>query len=249
MSDIMIDLSISGATFVIGFAAKTIQEYIKEISPARKLWKINDKGNNTVSIITANTPDSYRIDESEYAVTGYVCEYVGASIISSHLKKTYKEIKTDIYMEFEKRYDVTENLIFIGGPNHNPLSKKLLSREEIPFYFEEFSLINKKTQQEYKSKASDDSDIQHIEEDYILIINTKSLFNSKKRIILIAGCRSIGCLAGARYMTEFFKMDSSIIKNLYNYDEYALVLKVLSHSINSVGVAEIIDFCEIKNSY
>ena len=71
------------------------------------------------------------------------------------------------------------------------------------------------------------------------------MYNPKKRTILIAGCRSIGCLAGAKYMAELFNDKNSMIKKIYNYDEYALVLKVFSHSLNDVGVPELIEVHKI----
>ena len=116
MNEIVLNLSISGLTFIIGYLSKIFYEYIREIHPFKKLWKLKDNQNNIVNIITANTPEEYRIDVNEFAITGYVCEYLGASIISTNLKKAYKNLNTEIYMEFEDKYKTDENLVLIGGP-------------------------------------------------------------------------------------------------------------------------------------
>lgn len=225
---------------IIGVSSTYVYKHIFSILPNRKLWKLSH--NAPIYFITANTPKSTRIDQNEFALTGYVTEFVGSSLLSSKLGKLFKNTSSFIGMEDYTNWgEISKNdIVLFGGPVNNPLTKKVLEdyRDFIPYYFNEYSLCMKNESVCYESIISDDN----IQMDYALVINTKSPYQSDKRVILIAGCRTMGCLGGAIFMNQdkAHKIVKKLNKKIHKHNSYALVIKVKSHKFNIMGTPTLV---------
>jgi hypothetical protein len=192
---------------------------------------------STVNIITANTPLETRVHQQEFALTGYVTEYVGGSILFSRLNRLFKCDKISIAMEAYCDWgNVTnEDLLIFGGPVNNPLSKRLCEvySNELPFHFNEYSLVSKDGAVRFDSLI----DTGGIQKDYAMIINTVSPFDPSKRTIMIAGCRTMGCLGGALFMNDLksFTFVKKSDPTVFKHNSYTLIIEVHSHNFSVLG--------------
>lgn len=92
--------------------------------------EVNRPGETWLKFITANPQLA---DESELVSCGYVFEYRGAGELGSTLNKLYGpnlQIKTAMSkVSFSYTYgDLSSNLILIGGPFHNSVTREFLAR-------------------------------------------------------------------------------------------------------------------------
>lgn len=243
------DLLITLIVYFLGLGTKLGLELIKNTRPTKKLWKI--KNNADVYIVTANTPIETRVVSNEFAVTGYISEYMAADNITSFLERVYKKIKFEIDMQCYFNYkNVTKDVIVIGGPVNNPLTRKIFDKVNLPFKFVDYDLVNIQNQKVYKSEINIDVAEQYIEKDYCLIVNMMNPLDNDddSRAIIIAGCRTLGCYAGAKFLTRDYKKISKSLSNM-NIDEselqksnnYALVIETSGYSYSVIGTPKLVD--------
>lgn len=234
-------LIISLLLFILGFYSKRIMTFYSNSLTKRKFWRLNN--NNGVTVITANTPEDTRINETEFALTGYVMEYMSADKITSHIDRLYKGMTTSIDMEaYTLDKELRENLVLIGGPITNPKTKKVMERiKNLPYEFRGYALTRKNSEKLYETKFS--SDDSSIDEDYGLIVNCQNPYNYEKRVIILAGCRNFGCYIGAEQLVTMKKNDLNLISST---SDYAIVVKgmVLNHS--NICEISIVDYQEFN---
>lgn len=157
-------------------------------------------------------------------------EYRAAGELGSTMNKLYGpnlKIKTAMSKDhFSYTYgDLSSNLILIGGPFHNCVTRNFLERmgTSWPFRFEDDATLvytdpeGKLPTQRFTPLAVDEK---YYGEDFALIMNVKNPYDPEKRVIFIAGCRSIGCYGGAIFLSQQLKE----IRKKVHWDEYALVV-------------------------
>lgn len=189
-------------------------------------FNINKPEESSLKFITANTDQK---DNEELVTYGFVFEYRAAGELGSTLAKLYgPKFKISTSMS-KSTYDYSyaqldTNLIVIGGPFHNAVTRNFFHRmgESLPFSFDEdASLVYNGTHQckaaRFTPKVIDNS---YYGEDYALIMNVKNPLNPEKRVIFISGCRSIGCYGGAIFLSQQLRE----LKGVKLADEYALVV-------------------------
>ncbi len=202
----------------------------------KKLLRFNFSKSDKFSIhfITANT-GCY--DENELVTLGFIFEYMSVGEIKSFFSKLYApypEMTTNMSKEHFndiKRKEIKENLVLIGGPFHNSVTGALLNKmENCPFHYDlsDATLVyTPPTGEEVRftprmyDPSAESGNKSYFEGDYCLIMNVKNPLDSSKRIILISGCRSVGCYGGAVYLSTKL----SEIKKMTQSDEYALVIQ------------------------
>lgn len=188
-----------------------------------------------MGIVTASTPERIRIQEDECAALGYITEYMGASNIMYHLNKVYSKIKFDIDMEcFFNEKDLNKNIILIGGPVNNRLTRRFLEEINIPFRFEGYTLVDELNNKRYDAVISNDN----IETDYSLIVNWDNPFVPGYRTIMICGCRTIGCYAGVLFLTESFRE----LKLMKNQKNHVAIVKTKGGSYHVIGKPALVSF-------
>ena len=234
LGNLVMNISVALVVYVLGLISRRALGYFAGTLPTKRVWKL--ESDPKVHVVTANTPPETRIDQKEFAVTGYITEYMGAAHLSSALKRIYKQAV--FYYDMECFFDyrnLRENLILIGGPVNNPATGRLFRELEIPYEFDGFSLVHKKTDRRFDAVITD-----YIEEDYALVVNCRNPFagsgKSKKRCVLIAGCRTIGCYAGALYLAEHARQ-----LKVGKHENYAFVVKIKGHSYSAIGDPELVE--------
>lgn len=202
----------------------------------KKLLRFNFSKSDAPSLhfITANTG---QYDGNELVTLGYIFEYMSVGEIKSFFSKLYAphphmttNMSTERFSDTKQKH-IKQNLVLIGGPIHNSVTGALLKRmANCPFHYDlsDATLVYTSPSGEtvrYTPKMFDPSaesgQTSYFENDYCLIMNVKNPLDPSKRIILISGCRSVGCYGGAVYLTTKL----SEIKKLAQTDEYALVIQ------------------------
>lgn len=203
--------------------------FIKKHGPAyrmRKLLRLDySRERYDLNCFTANTG---QYDENELVTLGYVFEYIAVGELRVALKRLYKDVDVSVKMspsDFKslKSRDIKDNLILIGGPYHNCLTRELLfNNEKFPFSFDDNANLTYSDGdlKDVFSPATDDNN-KYYEQDYALIVNIRNPKAPTKRIIALIGCRSIGCYGASCFIAGKLKTIKKYIKD----DEYAIVIK------------------------
>jgi len=170
-------------------------------------------------------------DEKELGYLGYKCDLFCAKKVQLALQSLYKKSKINIFLECESNYDIQKQVVLVGGSAHNRLSKEILSKSHIPYYIDdEHRLINRNAPEIfYEAKEVN----LNFTEDYALVLNCINPMNRRNRMVLIAGCRGLGCEAAGQFLYEANKEVHSKLKENPN-KSFAIILKCTSH-YNSKG--------------
>lgn len=220
---------------VVGYFVNTFRRNTRRVS-IKKLLRFNFKKTEQPSIqfITANT-GCY--DENELVTLGFIFEYMSVGEIKASLSKLYGpelDMKTTMckeqFVDMKRKY-LKQNLILVGGPIHNSVTRALFDRmENCPFRFDlnDASLIytdenfseTRFTSRMY-SPTVECGKKPYYENDYALVMNVRNPLDPNKRIILVSGCRSVGCYGAAVFLSQKLRE----IKKLAKKDEYAFVIK------------------------
>ena len=213
---------------LLGYLFGILKRRIK-IGTFKKLLRfdVKDPSESSLKFITANTSQQ---DNEELVTYGYVFEYRAAGELGSTLAKLYgpkykisTSMSKDTYNYSYAQLDT--DLIVIGGPFHNAVTREFLRRmgDSLPFSYEEdASLVYTNPTDSSKDRRFTPKviDNKYYGEDYALIMNVKNPINPQKRVIFISGCRSIGCYGGAIFLSQQLKELKGKIKS----DEYAVVV-------------------------
>ncbi len=242
--EVVWDLLLLIVPIIIGFLFNVLRNYLKKKSINDLLRFENEKDETPdINCFTANPGIR---DTGELVELGYVFEYMAIGEIKSEFYEILPN-GTNINvsmanLQFEKISPtlLKNNLLVIGGPFHNAVTRDLFSKiENLPFHFEEdASLVytyengvtDKYTPSLYDPNNNKDKN-SFYDNDYALILNVKSPYAKGKRLILIAGCRSVGCYGAAIYLTEHLYEIKKQIKS----DEYALVITCNGEKENLIG--------------
>ena len=228
------------AWLLIGLVSTILYKLVFNTIPSRKLWKFKKK--NIVNIVTANTPKETRIVEEEYALTGYVTEFIGASILSNKAEELFSSQKIKIFMsDYITMANATQDdLILFGGPVNNPITAEIMKvyNEYLPFGFQEYSLVSKDGLERFDSIPPSDN----VQKDFALVMNLPNPFDVSKRVIIVAGCRTMGCLGGAKFLAlpKAPKLIKKLNKKYNSKNSYALIIEVNSYAFDILGVPNII---------
>ncbi len=228
ISELVKDLFINFVIFIIGILFAKLYNLIWWRIPIRKFWKIEN--DSQVYIVTTSTPENIRIDDNEFMSLGYTIQYLALGKVELILKKIYPNINMIIRMDcYFERYYYDQNLILFGGPIGNDCTNEFLKRLNPPFKFNGYTLIDTRTNEKFQSVIHNEKII----EDYTLVIKAKNPLDSKKTIIIIAGCRAPGSLIGALFLSE---INIKTFKKLSCDKNLALVLK-----------GDVLDYAKVSN--
>ncbi len=203
-TDIFVTISWTVFTFVVGWSGRKWTRHRQEVRPATKVWKIDPK--IPVHIVTADPPI---VDAAELTPIVYPAEYAAATELSLYLKQTFQcEIRHICSGgDFPKDGSLEENIVIVGGPNHNPIFRKYLEILErkltkkglsLPYSFSGYDLIRNSDNHAF-SPEIDDGKIVY---DVGLVMLAANPLNDRARVVFLAGCRTYGCLAAARAVSS-----------------------------------------------
>jgi hypothetical protein len=216
LSNILTPIILTVVGYIVRIIYVKAKTHYKNTLPLKQFWRFS---NDDISVVTS-CYNSGSLDALEMEELGYKSDLLGSAKISRVLYSIYGTYP-QIIMFSEKNKVVTKNLAIIGGPIHCELSKSILNNPQIPFMYEDYTLINKITHKKYNHKIDKKSN--YISSDYIIIVNAKNPFDKDYRIVLISGCRNIGIEAGCLFASNISKSGS----------EYKRVRKFLRKNKNS----------------
>jgi hypothetical protein len=230
-------------TFAAGWSGRKWTKHRQEVRPAARVWKIDPK--IPVHIFTADPPAT---DATELTSVVYPAEYAAAAELSVYLKQMFHCNIKGIFAGKEFRGDETnENIVIIGGPNHNPVFKKYQKRLNekldelglsLPYSFNGYDLVRKSDGRVFKHEVeSNETKGDRIVRDFGLIMLADNPYKEhakRSRVIFLAGCRTYGCLAAARAVS-----DPHILKTAALMSEEEVVAFVVEASISDEYLAEV----------
>lgn len=200
-------------------------------SGRRKLLRFSEKDDKELKDINCFTANSGFYDENELATLGYTFEYIAVGELRVAFKALFKHIDISVKMspnEYKDAHmrDLKSNLVLIGGPFHNCLTRELLfgGRFEFPFSYDEdanlYYMRGTEREEVYHPRVADMQN-KFFERDYALIINIRNPRFPSRRLIALIGCRSVGCYGGAYFLSHKLYELKKVIKD----EEYALVVR------------------------
>lgn len=223
------------------------------LSKQRKVLRLEEKDDKTVKDINCITANTGQYDEGELVTLGYVFEYIAVGELRVAFKNLFKHIDISAKMspmEFGDVHlrDLKSNLILIGGPFHNSVTRELLfsGKFDFPFrYDDDANLYHDNgdgTCDVYKPQQSN-LNSNFYELDYALIINIRNPKMPSKRLIALIGCRSIGCYGAAYFLSHKLKSIHKEIKD----DEYAIVVRCECDEEDIISTPEFIKYYPISS--
>ena len=256
IKEIIINLVASLVYAALAFFVVYLYNLLTKWFYKRKFYKstrLNINNKEEKYFIKCYMANSGRYDESENVYLGYPFEYMSAASINSYLSMMVKIVDMEphpcpLKVNEIAKIDKTKDLILLGGPFHNILTKLFFGlvkdKTNLPLYFdtfegEEATLFYKENgANEYKTaKPLKDMVGNYYSEDYGLIINIKNPYNPSKRVIALMGCRSIGVLGATLAFTTFNKEIFKKVKD----DQYAVIVKCYGDR-NNVDIERPIEF-------
>ena len=210
----------------------------------------DDKSRKDVNCITANTG---QYDEGELVTLGYVFEYIAVGELRVAFKQLFKHIDIGVKMspvEYGDMHmsDLKSNMILIGGPFHNCVSRELLfsGKFDFPFSFDDNANLyhdnGDGTTDKFEPKQSDLNN-KFYELDYALIVNIKNPKMPSKRLIALIGCRSVGCYGAAYFLSHKLHKLKKIIKD----DEYAVVVRCQCDEEDIINMPEFVKYYPLSS--
>jgi hypothetical protein len=211
MQEVLINLLANFIWALIGVAGVLVWRSVFNIMPARRLWRFK----NPEKLIICATASTKEYTGKYYRPSTGIGQLRALAILMSSLNTAYKGIKIkNIVMSDEALSDRVENdIIILGGPKTNHLTRKLLDCiQEQPLVDENEQYIEWKIAgEEGKFPENPESEGQ-IHRDYGLIIRMKNPFSSDgSTVCLFSGHHTYGVIAAASYFINHY---GSIVQSL-----------------------------------
>jgi hypothetical protein len=189
-SDLAINLLAALIAFVVGWMSRALYKYSRAVRPAARVWHAGNGGD--YSIVVADGP----LSETQHP-TIHPAEFAAATELSGYLAQTLRISVSRVRASVDFPLDeaLEGNLILIGGPLYNRVHRLMLERLELPYEFRDRVLVRISDGRTFAPVSSADG-VAAV--DYGLVVITANPYNPSSRLILLAGCRTFGCLGAAR---------------------------------------------------
>jgi hypothetical protein len=208
------------------------------VRPAARVWQAPNKGQ--FSIVVADGP----LNEAKRP-TIHPAEFAAATEVSGFLAQTLRVSVTRVRasVNFPMDESLEGNLILIGGPVYNRVHRLMLERLDLPYQFQDRTLVRIKDGQRFAPISSDEG-VATV--DYGLIVITANPYNQRSRLIMLAGCRTFGCLGAARAIIgpELKEIALQIRPNL----NYCVVVRMDVLDDGYVGRLQVVDTAFFSNA-
>lgn len=193
---------------IVGHLATRIYLIYTERIPNERIWGLEDK-----EVILCVSTSAQMDSEKEYEAyaTGLGQIYSIPLIITS-LRKAYKNFQLIKILFSEEEIDekIESNLILLGGPEHNRVSRDFLDDIGEHFIVDQKDntihfWLDKSTKVEFKSETDENQKIKY---DYGLIVRiTIPNSNPKRKKFLFSGTHTFGTIGATRYFVENLNKD------------------------------------------
>jgi hypothetical protein len=177
------------AIIPLTLAGSRLLHWMRSTRPGRSLWCLNERLQTTIVITSGPVADPLELTDIVYPA-----EARAAAEIEFYLHQIYGDAVIRMSTSSTVSGDqLRANLILIGGPMHNEVTRRALERLRLPLRFEGYDLVSGEERWQARISASN-----KIETDLGLVVLASNPFYPRGRLVFIAGCRTFGCLAGAR---------------------------------------------------
>jgi hypothetical protein len=184
----------AGAGLAAG--ARWTRNQVRVRRPAAKIWSV---GGRPVHIITAQDDSDF---VAEFTVKVYPAEYLAAVEVRAILCETLCRGDVDLLTssDFPMGRLLSDNLVCVGGPIHNRVSRVVLDRLKLPVGFDGYSVVSTASGRRYEAKCDPVSG--KIVRDIGLVVIDTNPFNADSLVVLLMGSRTFGCPAASRFITS-----------------------------------------------
>ncbi len=194
---------------VLGALVLYVSKLVFRVYPARNLWQLNDP--KTLTLCAATSTET---DTGEYLrpTTG-LGQVKALVVISTSLYNAYAQdvnIRNILFSDDQIRDRIEHDLILLGGPKNNKVTKYFLDRIKDLNIVEQvdseitWKIGYQKFQAEIKNRG--------VVLDYGLIIRMKNPFGGNGKIILFSGAHTFGVTAAASYFVNVLQKDLDHIR-------------------------------------
>lgn len=198
-------------SILIAYIATKLFELYRILIPFLKVWGF--KNNETLYLINGIIElNSVNLKDKFVLGPGDVNALV---TISRTLEKRYKSIKIkNLYSKQLSGLDMmNENIVSIGGPKRNTITKVLTKLINCRYSFDnEGNMIDSETNKSYSPVKAESND--YYVEDYGFIAKAKLSSESEKWIFVIAGCHTEGVMGAARYILSLDREGEKRVRGL-----------------------------------
>lgn len=211
---VLLDLSVNLIAGLIGFWIGWVWQRFKRLSRSRRakrFWKPFVEGE--LQIVLGRFLEFKSFEESGFLGVG---DAVGLSELGAHFEAIGLGGFTVSYADRLDGDALKTNLILLGGPDANAISREIVQKVNSTLRFGnpanyEISIYDSKNQKIYVPTRQ--PDLNEINIDYGVILKTNNPFAPTKQVLLIAGSFGYGTWAGVRFALSKRFLDDAIVAN------------------------------------
>jgi hypothetical protein len=183
----------------------------------RKVWGIKDKEDVILVCSELDNPETEQIVDGEFIYSRKYGDLDAYIEVVYTLLRLYPNLKLKILSCGEAakiRLEYEKTIVLIGGPDYNSTTEELLQYTQFEYrskdwvksikYPDDIALLHKGTQEEFCGNIS--------KKDFGYFERIKNPHNSKKYVIMIGGCHTIG-VTGAIKAFSLVPNEQGEIKN------------------------------------
>lgn len=223
--DLLIQIIVGVIIFILGYISQKIYKIIYFSRPLQKIWGFENK-KEEICVVTGNIEHGVW---KHLMATGDIRTY---GEVMSVLRNNYKKelVNNFFSKEFHPHQLRKYNVISIGGPKWNWVTRKILEELGNPFKFdlENGQLVDRR----YNPPKRYDVEIENrnngVKADYGIIIKTTNPYKNDKNILIFMGYTTYGVLAAVRCLSEFkeYIMKNKNLKERFlNSKNYSVVVR------------------------
>lgn len=188
-------IAIEMAGFILGVLCTILfqrgRRAVMNRRPARRLLRLDFS--RPVWIVLAAGKDRDNVELTEVV---FPAEARAASEIETFIKSLNPDATVRVAVSGAVPPEaLRDNLIVIGGPVNNSVARRLADIVEVPYRFDGWDLVDTAGRRFESTVVSD-----QVERDYAMTVLAPNPFSTGGVLVWIAGCRTFGCLAGARLL-------------------------------------------------
>ena len=183
---------------LLGVGGKFAFDWVKDTRPAARVWRLPRRA--SVAIVAADRPPAGGAGRPVALV--HPAEFAAATEITESISRQFQchVGRVSTASQFPQDRLVDSHLVVIGGPINNEVYRNLTGRlADFPYAFEDRVLVDVTKNVRYEPLEDADGNLSH---DIALIVLTRNPLNLDRRLVILAGCRTFGCLGAARLMTK-----------------------------------------------
>jgi hypothetical protein len=177
-------------------SARWLQVQVRTRNPASRIWCLNRS--MPVHIIVSQEDAA---DVRELIVKVYAADYLAAVEARALVTDTLRIREVDMVTssEFRQGQLFRHNLVCVGGPVNNRVTRLLLQRITVPVHFDGYAVVSEVSGQRYE--AIIDQQTNKIIRDVGVAVMVRNPFEPSSSVVLLMGARTFGVAACSHMLT------------------------------------------------